>query len=130
MKIPWRRAALLLMLSGSLTGVPACVGGKMSRGYTINTGGDAQRGKQVITKFNCGSCHMIPGIANARGLVGPPLMMFGRRTFIAGEVPNQPENLVQWIKDPQSIESGTAMPDLGLNEQQARDAAAYLYTLR
>jgi cytochrome c1 len=73
---------------------------------------------------------MIPGVRDARGLVAPPLMMFGRRTFIAGEVPNTPENLVRWIQSPQSIEAGTAMPALGLTEQQARDVAAYLYTLR
>lgn len=107
-----------------------CVGGQVPRGYAVRTGGDAARGKQVITQYRCGACHMIPGIRDARGLVGPPLMMFGRRTFIGGEVPNTPDNLVRWIESPQSIEAGTAMPQLGLSEQQARDAAAYLYTLR
>jgi cytochrome c1 len=28
------------------------------------------------------------------------------------------------------VEPGTAMPTLGLTDQQARDAAAYLYTLQ
>ena len=73
---------------------------------------------------------MIPGIHDARGLVAPPLMYFAERTFIAGEVPNTPDNLVRWIRSPQSIESGTAMPALGLTDEQARDVAAYLYTLR
>jgi cytochrome c1 len=57
-------------------------------------------------------------------------MFFGQRTFIAGEVPNSPENLVRWIRSPKSIEPGTAMPELGLSDQDARDVAAYLYTLR
>jgi cytochrome c1 len=57
-------------------------------------------------------------------------MYFAERTFIAGEVPNTPDNLVRWIQSPQSIEAGTAMPTLGLTEQQSRDVAAYLYTLR
>ncbi len=121
---------LVISLLALLCALPACVGGKQARGYDIRTGGDAHRGIQVIGQYGCGSCHYIPGIQDARGLVGPPLVWFGRRTFIAGEVPNTPENLVRWIRNPQSIESGTAMPALGLTEQQARDVAAYLYTLR
>lgn len=56
-------------------------------------------------------------------------MFFSRRTYIAGELPNQPENLVRWVSSPESVEPHTAMPNLGLNQQQARDVAAYLYTL-
>ncbi len=99
-------------------------------GYTVPTGGVAERGGQVIASKGCGSCHTIPGIKGARGLVGPPLTSFGRRTFIGGELPNKPENLVRWVRSPRSVEPGTAMPNLGLTEQQARDVAAYLYTLR
>jgi cytochrome c2 len=93
-------------------------------------GGDARRGAQVIESYGCGSCHTIPGIRNADGLVGPPLLWWSRRTFIAGELPNTPENLVHWIQSPQAVEPHTAMPTLGLSDQQARDAAAYLYSLR
>lgn len=78
---------------------------------------------------NCGSCHTIPGINGARGQVGPPLMYFSHRTFIAGQLPNKPENLVRWVTSPQSVDPHTAMPNLGLTDQQGRDVAAYLYTL-
>jgi len=61
---------------------------------------------------------------------GPPLTSFGDRTYIAGNFPNVPKNLVHWIMAPQMMKPKTAMPDLGLSEQQARDVAAYLYTLR
>jgi cytochrome c1 len=125
-----RPCLLSLVIFICLGLLPACVGDNQARSYDIRTGGTAEEGKQVIRKYSCGSCHWIPGIQDARGLVGPPLMMFGRRTFIGGEVPNTPENLVRWIRNPQSIESGTAMPALGLTDQQARDVAAYLYTLR
>jgi cytochrome c len=108
----------------------ACTGGKVTAPYTVETGGDAHRGAALINQYRCGACHYIPGIHDARGMVGPPLMFFGQRTFIAGEVPNSPENLVRWIRSPKSIEPETAMPDLGLSEQEARDVAAYLYTLR
>ena len=93
-------------------------------------GGNADRGRAAIKSFGCGACHLIPGIDNARGTVGPPLIQFGRRVYIAGEVPNTPVLLMQWIQSPQSIEPKTVMPALGVNESQARDIAAYLYTLR
>ena len=115
--------ALLLPLT-------ACTGGRTVFAYSIGTGGDPARGKALIVQYGCGSCHSIPGIREARGLVGPPLILFGRRTFIAGEVPNTPDQLVKWLQDPKAIEAGTAMPKLGLSEQEARDIAAYLYTLR
>lgn len=117
----------------SLAGVvllSACVGGRSERSYSPSVGGDARRGAQVIRQFNCGSCHTIPGIRGANGVVGPPLYFFSRRTYIAGELPNSGENLVRWVRDPRAVEPATAMPKLGLDEQQARDVAAYLYTLR
>ena len=96
----------------------------------VPVGGDPGRGRAVIAQFDCGSCHTIPGVSGARGLVGPPLLWFSRRTFIAGELPNTPENLVRWVRAPEAVEPATAMPTVGLSEQQARDVAAYLYTLR
>jgi cytochrome c1 len=58
------------------------------------------------------------------------LILRGRQTYIAGQLPNTPDNLVKWIEDPPAIEPKTAMPKLGLSEAQARDIASYLYTLR
>lgn len=96
---------------------------------SASSGGDATRGEQIIRDVGCGSCHDIPGIREAKGRVAPPLTFFAERTYIAGRVPNTPDNLVRWIEDPQAVEPGTAMPKLGLDEPQARDVAAYLYTL-
>jgi len=93
-------------------------------------GGDVERGRATIAALPCGSCHTIAGIRNARGLVGPPLTGIASRSMIAGELPNTPENLVHWVQAPKSVEPNTAMPALGLTDQQARDVAAYLYTLR
>jgi cytochrome c1 len=107
-----------------------CRGGRADAGYDVPTGGDPHRGAVAIRNANCGSCHTIPGIREANGVVGPPLFFFSRRTFIAGLLPNTPANLVQWVMDPRSIEPRTAMPKLDLTERQARDIAAYLYTLR
>jgi len=110
--------------------LPGCTGGNAVRSYGIAIAGNPQHGKQLIQAYGCGACHIIPGIRNARGLVGPPLILFAERTMVAGEIPNTPENLVKWVQNPPSIEPNTAMPDLGLSESQAQDIAAYLYTLR
>lgn len=130
-----RTAARLVVCSALLGAVCAgsgCSGNNpdLSVSYVVATGGDARHGRAAIEQRNCGQCHTIPGIRRARGVAAPPLMWFARRSFIAGEVPNTPANLVQWVRAPQSIEPKTAMPTIGLSEQEARDVAAYLYTLR
>ncbi len=120
---------ILITVAIALIPLSGCRGGNTTPAYIVATGGTANKGKQLIRQYGCGSCHTIPGVRGARGLVGPPLISFGRRTYIAGHVANSPDNLVRWIMGPQSIDAGTAMPTLGLTEQQARDVAAYLYTL-
>ncbi|MGI9169749.1 MAG: c-type cytochrome [Caulobacteraceae bacterium] len=93
-------------------------------------GGDPERGATTITQAGCGACHEIPGVPQATGLVGPPLNHFSRRTMIAGLLPNTPANLIRWVRYPQSVVPGNAMPDATLSEAQTRDVAAYLYSLR
>ena len=100
------------------------------RSVTTVVGGDATRGAQAIGAYGCGSCHVIPGIDGATGTAAPPLTSFAARTSVAGEVANTPPQLVAWIMNPQAIEPGTAMPNLGVRARDARDIAAYLYTLR
>jgi cytochrome c len=113
----------LLLLAG-------CNGGQTLRPYAVAVSGNPQHGKELIEGYGCGSCHIIPGVHRANGLVGPPLIYFSQRTMIAGELPNTQENLVLWIEHPRQVEPKTAMPDLGLDDDQAYDIAAYLYTLR
>ncbi|MFC7477232.1 c-type cytochrome [Dankookia sp. GCM10030260] len=92
-------------------------------------GGDPGRGPAVILAAGCGACHVIPGVRGAVAWVGPPLMEWSRRGYVGGRLPNTPENLTAWLRDPQAISPGSAMPALGLSEAEARDAAAYLFTL-
>lgn len=94
------------------------------------TGGEPARGEVAIRKYGCQTCHTIPGVSGADGLVGPPLDRIGSRTYLAGRLPNTPENMMRWIRDPQGIAPGTGMPEMGVTEQDGRDIAAYLYTLR
>lgn len=93
-------------------------------------GGDPARGRQAIIAYGCGGCHVIPGVRRARGLAGPPLTDLDRRIYVAGVLPNTPENLVHWIRFPQQVDPRSAMPNLGLAEAEARDIAAYLYAPR
>lgn len=118
------------MLALALALVSACQDGRADPRQAVVLGGEADRGVEIIDAKGCGACHTIPGVAGASGTVGPPLTAWGRRSYIAGALPNAPDNLVKWIMDPHEIEPGTAMPDLGLSEQEARDVAAYLFTLR
>ncbi len=92
--------------------------------------GDPGRGPELIRSYGCHACHLIPGVPGADGLVGPPLIHWSGRVYIAGHLPNTPENLVRWIMNPQAIHEHTAMPNMGVTEQDARHIAAYLFTLR
>lgn len=124
------RIVLLVLASAFLVScILGCDDGKSAHGYTVSSIGNPTRGKELIVGYGCGGCHLIPGVHAARGMVGPPLLHFSQRTMIAGELPNTPANLVRWIENPKAVEPHTAMPDLGLTEDQAYDVAAYLYTL-
>jgi cytochrome c len=121
-------AALLVALATSLLSMGSCV--KPSR-FTVPGGaGDTEMGQRLVFAYGCGSCHVIPGISDASGTVGPPLTRIGVQSYVAGLLPNTPDNLARWIMHPQQIHPQTAMPDMGISEQQARHIAEYLYTLR
>jgi cytochrome c2 len=92
--------------------------------------GDPARGAAEIRYVGCGSCHMIPGIAGADGLVGPPLDFISRRIYIAGVLRNTPQNMMAWLQNPQKFVPGNAMPNMNLSEEQSRNITAYLYTLK
>lgn len=94
------------------------------------SGAQPARGPALIQHYGCGTCHTVPGVAQASGTVGPPLTQFGQRAYIAGMLHNNPDNLMLWLRDPQRVLPGNAMPDTGMTERDARDIAAYLYTLQ
>ena len=93
-------------------------------------GGDPENGRLLLRQFGCGSCHEIPQVAAARGKVGPPLRGISTRVYLAGVLPNTPENMAAFIRDPEKFAPRTAMPDLGVTEDHARDMVAYLYRLK
>lgn len=96
----------------------------------VTGGGNPARGKAAIEKYGCTACHSIPGITGPKGMVGPPLDHLAQRAFIAGKVPNNAATLVKWLQNPPAFDPQTAMPNLGITPQDARDITAYLETLK
>lgn len=69
----------------------------------------------------------LQNVREATGAVGPPLDGIAGRVIIAGHLANTPQNMERWIRDPQHVSPGTAMPNLGVGEADARDITAFLY---
>jgi cytochrome c2 len=101
----------------------------MNANAATQTGGNAARGKTLIEQRGCVGCHTIPGVHNPGSNVGPPLNRIAKRTYIGGVLPNTPENMERWLRDAPAVKPGTAMPNMGITEAEAKDIAAYLYTL-
>jgi cytochrome c1 len=93
------------------------------------TGGNADAGRRALARRPCGGCHQIPGVPAAQGKAAPSLDGFAGRAFIDGRLPNNTDNLIAWIVDPHAVDPQTAMPATGVTPAEARDIAAYLYTL-
>lgn len=119
-------AIVTILLTVSLSG---CARDEAHSVWSI-PGASPARAPALLKAYGCSACHAIPGVDDAGGLAGPPLAHFGRRTYIAGVLSNRPENLVRWIRVPQTVIPGNAMPNTGVTAADARDIAAYLYTLQ
>ncbi|WP_433694498.1 c-type cytochrome [Herbaspirillum seropedicae] len=109
----------LLLLTACLA-APACPAAEPA---------DAQQGRRLLATRGCAACHSIPGIAPGQTLVGPPLDQVAKASYVAGILPNSQANLARWIMHPRHFHPQSAMPELGLSEQEAADMAAYLYQI-
>lgn len=127
-----RVTAVMVTMAVAATGIvtTACSSHPAAATNKVVAGGSADLGKKAIEQYGCGRCHTIPGVKNASALVGPPLIHWSKRSFIAGELANTPDNLIRWIQDPKAVEPGTDMPVLGVTPDDARNIAAYLMTIR
>jgi cytochrome c2 len=91
--------------------------------------GDPERGVDLLIAYGCNSCHTIPNVTGATSLIGPPLIHWRDRHYIVGMLINTPENTMAFIMNPQSYRPGTAMINMDVTAEDARDMTAYLYTL-
>lgn len=119
------------MLCVALLALAACGRGREERfaSAAALTGGDPYAGRQKVRVYGCDACHTIPGVPGADALVGPPLAGIAGRMYIGGVLTNTPDHMVRWIMNPRAADPATAMPSVGASERDARDIAAYLYTL-
>jgi len=83
----------------------------------------------LLRQYACVACHRIPGVTGSDTLVGPPLDGIARRRLIAGRLPNTPQTMARWLREPQAVKPGSAMPDLGVTEAHAQLLADYLARL-
>jgi cytochrome c oxidase subunit 2 len=98
------------------------------------------QGREIFHRSTCIACHTIQG-TNAMGILGPSLSLLGERATIgAGYLENNRENLIRWIRSPQSFkpgapmpgstEEGGGMPPTNLSDEEIQAVAAYLASLR
>jgi len=95
---------------------------------------DAARGKEIVSRKGCFLCHEFTGASRADVTMEVPPM--AAEAFATGhsQAPDlritrarfRPDALAKWIRDPSSVRDGALMPALGLTEEEARDAAAYI----
>jgi mono/diheme cytochrome c family protein len=126
-RLPDLSAAQYTAFMRQAPAAPSC--GVELPAQTAHSTGNAVRGQRALAQYACNSCHTIPGVTGAAVHVGPPLAGLARRARIAGTLANTPDNLVLWLRETQRVKPMTAMPQLGVGEQDARDIAAYLGTL-
>jgi cytochrome c2 len=100
--------------------VASCPQADEARPYSI------EEAQITLRQYACDTCHIIENMVGPRTHVGPPLEQLYRRKYIAGVLPNTPENMVRWIMDPQGVSPHTLMPDLDVSEPHARTMARYL----
>jgi cytochrome c1 len=107
---------------------PQAAGG----GAALVPGSPEAEGAAIMATKPCGSCHTIPGIPGATGMIGPNLTGVASRAKIAGGAVNNsgPADLEKWIMDPTSLKSGTAMPKVPMTEEEAAKMVAFLETLK
>ncbi|TAK58319.1 MAG: c-type cytochrome [Bacteroidetes bacterium] len=94
----------------------------------ISSGGNSERGKQLVETVGCKGCHTIgedTRVRDARGFsydLAPELSRAGSKL--------DPDWAFQWIKNPRQYRADARMPSLRLTDQEAKDIVAYLMTLK
>lgn len=124
-RLQWLFGVLALVLV--VTGCGIMSGSEDAR--VEETGGNIERGEELVRANGCLVCHSVSGTSSVMNGYGPDLDGFANNRLIGGEIENTPENLIQFLQSPQSVVPGTAMPTIGLTEEEARDIASWLYSL-
>lgn len=90
----------------------------------------ARIGEETFVTTACVNCHTVRGVTEI-GQFGPDLThLMSRTTIGAGAAPNDKENLVAWITNPDHFKPGARMPAMKLDAEQINHVADYLMTLK
>ena len=109
--------------------------------------GEPEQGRELFVTKGCIICHAIgdaiaPGMPGPGGLLlaGPDLTHFGLRTTLAAGIKkNNPDNLTQWLSNPDAVKPGNRMfefapayndPNFTLNGEDISALVAYLLSLK
>jgi nitric oxide reductase subunit C len=89
-------------------------------------GGTLAAGALLFQQKGCSGCHLVKG----QGVpgVGPDLSIIGAQPYDA--LPNTPEFLAQWLRDPAAQKPGTTMPRLPLAADEVDELVEYLGSLK
>ena len=103
---------------------------RQRRPAPAGAGDDFAAALSLFKSKGCVACHVVSGVAEATGTIGPSLDGLASRTELAAGLPVNAENLAKWIKDPASLKPGTVMPNLSLDDADIDTLVAWLLTLR
>jgi len=89
-------------------------------------GGALAAGALLFQQKGCSGCHVV----NGQGVpgVGPDLSLIGGRPY--DDLPNTPEFLAQWLKDPAAQKPSTTMPRVALSEGEVGGLVEFLSSLK
>jgi len=91
---------------------------------------EVAQGRRIFERTSCINCHTVAGTP-ANGRFGPDLThLMSRDTIGAGILPNTPENLSRWIRDPAVFKPGSLMPAMGMSDAELEAVTAYMASLR
>jgi len=80
--------------------------------------GEVELGRQLFYgKYSCQGCHIVDTKTD-KGYIGPTLTHVGSRLTAAW--------IYQWMKNPQSLRTGTAEPNRAMSDEDARALTAFL----
>ena len=90
------------------------------------------RKKSLFFAQSCINCHAVrfPG-SPAKGTFGPDLThLMDRASLASGILRNTPENLEDWLANPQKHKPGCLMPAFSLSKEDRSSIVSYLSTLQ
>lgn len=93
--------------------------------------GAAAQGEEIFGE-SCVACHVVNGHPdNADVRIGPNLTHFASREHFAGGIfdNDDPEQISEWLRNPQKAKPGAQMPNLGLSDDQIDALVEYLQGL-